>query len=57
MNGDSGSSIRSWARKVETVKDPLAAVRQAEEEERLQAEEEEQARLKAQQEQQARVRA
>ena len=71
MNGESGSSIRSWARKLDTSNDPLSAVRKAEEEERqqaqrraqeeeqerLQAQEEEEIRFRAQQEQQARLRA
>lgn len=71
MNGESGSSIRSWARKLDTSNDPLSAVRKAEEEERqqaqrraqeeeqerLQAQEEEEVRFRVQQEQQARLRA
>ncbi|DBA70289.1 TPA: hypothetical protein ACH3X2_011717 [Trebouxia sp. C0005] len=61
MNGESGSSIRSWARKLDTSNDPLLAVRKAEEEERQQAQrraqEEEQERLKAQEEEEMRFRA
>ena len=71
MNGESVPPIRSWARKLDSSRDPQAAIRKAEEEERLkklqraqeeerrrfQAEEEEQARLKARDEEQARIRA
>ncbi|KAL0019458.1 hypothetical protein WJX77_004963 [Trebouxia sp. C0004] len=60
-NGESGSSIRSWARKLDTTNDPLTAVRKAEEEERQQAQrraqEEEQQRLQAQQEEEVKFRA
>ncbi|KAL3132833.1 hypothetical protein ABBQ38_006758 [Trebouxia sp. C0009 RCD-2024] len=61
VNGDSGSSIRSWARKLDSSRDPLAAVRKAEEEEKQRAQErareEEQARIQAQEAEQARVQA
>ena len=61
VNGDSGSSIRTWARKLDSTRDPLAAVRKAEEEEKQlaqqRAQEEDQARLRAQEEEQARIRA
>ena len=61
VNGDSGASIRTWARKLDSTRDPAAAVRKAEEEEKQRvqqrAREEEQARLQAQEAEQARVRA
>jgi len=37
LNGKSGSSIRSWARKLDASNDTLAAVKKAEEEEGQQA--------------------
>ena len=60
VKGDSGSSIRIWARKLNSSRDPLAGFRKAEEEEKLRArqraEEEEQTRIRAQEAEQARVR-
>ena len=61
VNGDSGSSIRTWARKLDSSRDPLAGVRKAEEEEKQRAQqraqEEEQARIQAVEEEQAMFRA
>ena len=61
VNGDSGSSVRTWARKLDSSRDPLAGVRKAEEEERqraqLRAQHEEQARIQAAEDEQARFRA
>ena len=60
MNGESAAPIRSWARKLDSSRDAQAAIRKAEEEERLKqqrAQEEERRRIQAEEEEQDRIRA